>query len=65
VTEQRSAPETEPAAPPKPGFWQRRRDRYVAEIQRNRAGDHRIPTWVLALALAAMLAAWAGVVLLA
>jgi hypothetical protein len=25
-----------------------RRDRIVAEIQRNRRGEHAIPTWVLA-----------------
>jgi hypothetical protein len=50
--------------PARPGFWQRRRDRFVAEIERNRAGGHRIPTWVLALALVAMLAAWAAVITL-
>ena len=48
----------------RPGFWQRRRHKMVAEIERNRAGGHRIPTWVLALALVAMLTAWALVVAL-
>jgi hypothetical protein len=48
----------------RPGFWQRRREKMVAEIERNRAGGHRIPTWVLALALVAMLAAWAAVIVL-
>ena len=52
----------EPAA--RPGFWQRRRDKFVAEIQRNREGGHKVPTWVLALALLAMLALWATVILL-
>jgi hypothetical protein len=42
----------------RPGFWQRRREQAVAEIQRNRAGTHRVPTWVMALALVAMLVAW-------
>ena len=46
------------------GFWQRRRERMVAEIERNRAGGHRVPTWVMALALVAMLAAWAAVIVL-
>jgi hypothetical protein len=49
----------------RPGFWQRRREQAVAEIQRNRAGGHRIPTWVMALALIAMLAVWAAVIALA
>ena len=53
----------EPAARPA-GFWQRRRDRFVAEIDRNRQGGHRIPTWVLSAAVLAMLAAWAAVILL-
>ena len=49
----------------RPGFWQRRRQKAVAEIERNRAGGHRVPTWAMALALAAMLVAWALVVALA
>jgi hypothetical protein len=47
------------------GFWQRRREKMVAEIERNRAGGHRVPTWVLALALVAMLAAWVAVIVFA
>ncbi len=50
------------AAAARPGFWQRRRDRYVAEIQRNREGGHKIPTWVLALALLTFIALWAAVI---
>jgi hypothetical protein len=37
---------------------QRRRDRIVAEIQRNRRGEYRVPTWVLAAILVAFVAAW-------
>jgi hypothetical protein len=48
----------------RPGFWQRRRDRFVAEIQRNREGGHRVPTWLLAAALLAMVALWAALILL-
>jgi hypothetical protein len=49
----------------RPGFWQRRREKMVTEIEHNRAGGHRVPTWVMALAVAAMLAAWALVIALA
>ena len=40
------------------GRVQRRRERIRAEIQRNRVGDHTIPTWVLAAILGAFLAGW-------
>jgi hypothetical protein len=36
---------------------QQRRDRIVAEVQANRRGEYRIPTWALALALVAMIGA--------
>jgi hypothetical protein len=42
-------------------YWrrvQRRHDRIRAEIARNRAGAHRIPTWVLAAALGLALLGW-------
>jgi hypothetical protein len=42
----------------------RRRDRIVAEIQRNRRGQYRIPTWVLTVALVALLAGWVLLVVL-
>jgi hypothetical protein len=35
----------------------RRRDKIVAEIERNRRGEHRVPTWVLALVLVMLVAA--------
>jgi hypothetical protein len=47
------------------GFWQRRRAKALAEIERNRAGGHRVPTWAMVLGVIAMLAAWAAVILLA
>jgi hypothetical protein len=37
----------------------------IAEIQRNRRGGHRVPTWAMAAALVAMLAAWAALIILA
>ena len=40
-------------------WLQRRRDKYVEEIQRNRQGGHKVPTWVLVLILVAMVGGWA------
>jgi hypothetical protein len=37
---------------------ERKRDRIRAEIQRNRAGGHKIPTWVLAGLLGLILVGW-------
>ncbi|WP_164842489.1 hypothetical protein [Actinoplanes solisilvae] len=37
---------------------QRKRDRIRAEIERNRAGGHRVPTWVLAAVLGVFLLGW-------
>ena len=37
----------------------RRRERIRAELQRNREGGHRVPTWVLAAFLAVLLLGWA------
>jgi hypothetical protein len=45
-------------------WLERRRDRYVAEIRRNREGGHRVPTWVLVLILVAMVGGWALLVAL-
>jgi hypothetical protein len=42
----------------------RRRNNIVAEIERNRRGEYRVPTWVLALVLVAMVAAIAAFVIL-
>ncbi|HZN20379.1 MAG TPA: hypothetical protein VFB84_19635 [Micromonosporaceae bacterium] len=46
------------------GWSQRRREKIVAEIERNRRGDHKVPTWVLALVLVAFVAVWAAVIAL-
>jgi hypothetical protein len=45
------------------GRVERKRDRIRAEIHRNRAGGHRIPTWVLAVVLALFLAGWLFLIL--
>jgi hypothetical protein len=40
------------------GRVQRKRERIRAEIGRNRAGGHKIPTWVLAAVLGLFLLGW-------
>jgi len=40
------------------GRMQRKRDRIRTEVSRNRAGGHKLPTWVLAAILGAVLLGW-------
>ncbi|MBB2944006.1 hypothetical protein FB565_003735 [Actinoplanes lutulentus] len=59
----------QPSLPPEPpestehevrwGRLQRRRERVYRQIQKDRAGNHKIPTWVYVTALALLLAGWA------
>jgi hypothetical protein len=42
----------------------RRREKIVEEIQRNRRGDYRVPTWVLAALLAVIVIGWVALVIL-
>ncbi|MBW6435491.1 hypothetical protein KZ829_17265 [Actinoplanes hulinensis] len=42
---------------------ERRREKIYRDIQRDRAGNHRIPTWVLATLLALILAGWACLII--
>jgi hypothetical protein len=44
---------------------ERRREKIAAEIERNRRGDHSVPTWVLVVALVVVVAAWLVLILLA
>jgi hypothetical protein len=46
------------------GRFERRRERIVAEIQRNRRGEYRVPTWVLAATLLLLLAGWLVLIVL-
>jgi hypothetical protein len=56
------------AEPDKRGLFQvweqRRRERIRAEIERNRQGGHKVPTWVLVLILVVFVAGWAALVFL-
>jgi hypothetical protein len=61
--ERREGPDSNQAGA-RHGWAQRRRDRIVAEIQRNRRGEYQVPTWVLAVILVAFVAAWLTWILL-
>ncbi|WP_198153901.1 hypothetical protein [Catenuloplanes japonicus] len=43
---------------------ERRREKIVAEIQANRRGEYRVPTWVYAAVLLAIVGFWAAFVIL-
>jgi hypothetical protein len=51
--------------PGRAGRMYRRRERIVAEVQRNRRGEHTVPTWVLAVLLAVIVGGWLFFVLTA
>ncbi len=61
----------QPSEPPRPerrffpAFVYDRRERIRAEIERNRRGEHVVPTWVLALILVLFVAGWVLLVALA
>jgi hypothetical protein len=44
------------------GWLRRRAARARAEIERNRQGGHKVPTWVLVVALVAIVTAWVAVI---
>lgn len=54
------------AARPKPMNWmERRRQKIAEEIARNRRGEYVVPTWVLAVTLVLVIAAWIALIVLA
>jgi hypothetical protein len=55
-------PEPPKPEPPK-GFVNKRREKIVAEIERNRRGEHKVPTWVLVVCLVALLAGLAAIII--
>ncbi|MEV4631120.1 hypothetical protein AB0J90_33115 [Micromonospora sp. NPDC049523] len=44
------------------GWVNRRREKIVEEIARNRRGEYTVPTWVLVTALVLLVAGWISVV---
>ncbi|MER7166401.1 hypothetical protein ABT336_10095 [Micromonospora sp. NPDC000207] len=58
-------PPDRPGDDVEPRNWvDRRRERIRDEIARNRRGEYTVPTWVLAVALAAMVGGWLALVFL-
>lgn len=54
-------------APPRrgrKGWLQNRREKAVGEITRNRAGEYKVPTWVLGAILAAIVIFWTIILIL-
>ncbi|MDM4718930.1 hypothetical protein QTQ03_04695 [Micromonospora sp. WMMA1363] len=49
----------------KQNWAERRRQKIRDEIERNRRGEYTVPTWVLALALALIVGAWAALAIFA
>ncbi|MEU4567868.1 hypothetical protein [Micromonospora sp. NPDC023956] len=47
-----------------PSWVERRRQKIRDEIERNRRGEYTVPTWVLTLALVAMVGGWLALVFL-
>lgn len=43
-------------------WLERRQERITKELERNRQGDYRVPTWVLTVGLLVIIAAWAAVI---
>jgi hypothetical protein len=47
------------------GQWAaKRRNRIAAELERNRRGEHKVPTWVLAVILVAFVTGWVLLIVL-
>jgi hypothetical protein len=43
-------------------WLRRRREKAVAEVEANRRGEYRVPTWVLVTALVVVVLAWAAII---
>ncbi|MFI1194422.1 hypothetical protein ACH4T9_14365 [Micromonospora sp. NPDC020750] len=43
---------------------ERRREKIRAEVERNRRGDYKVPTWVLAVTLAVIVGGWLALIFL-
>lgn len=46
-------------------WMERRRQKIAEEIARNRRGEYVVPTWVLAVTLVLVIAAWIALIVLA
>jgi hypothetical protein len=48
--------------PARPGRRERRRQKLAAQIQKDRRGDHTVPTWVMAVALVVIVGGWLALI---
>jgi hypothetical protein len=55
---------TEPQSERRPTWIERRQAKIAAEIQRSRRGGHKVPTWVMAVALVVIVGAWVTLIVL-
>jgi len=46
------------------GMAERRRRRIESELERNRTGSYRVPTWVMVVAILVIIGAWLALVFL-
>lgn len=60
---QEAADEVRRPAKGRAGRLERRRQKIRDEIERNRRGEFKVPTWVLTVALIAFVAAWAALII--
>ena len=63
MTEPDIQPEPEKTPGQPKGYVNKRREKIVAEIERNRRGEHKVPTWVLVVSLLAMLGGLAAIII--
>ncbi|HEX6873621.1 MAG TPA: hypothetical protein VF163_21190 [Micromonosporaceae bacterium] len=54
----------DPMSKDRANWLDRRREKVRAEIERNRRGEYKVPTWVLAVTLVAIVGAWVALIVL-
>ena len=59
-----SSPSDRDSGTEKLNWVERRREKIRAEIERNRRGEYTVPTWVLAVALVAIVGGWLALIFL-
>ncbi|MGH8793326.1 MAG: hypothetical protein ACRDXX_11850 [Stackebrandtia sp.] len=62
---QRAEPSDDGETSGKKSFVERRREKVREEIERNRRGEHIVPTWVLVVALIVVVVGWVSLILFA
>jgi hypothetical protein len=64
MAEETPAPDRPKRRETEPVTWvERRRAKISAEIERNRRGEYKVPTWVLVVALVVLVGGWAALII--